>query len=545
MGVAESAESADGPCEQARVCGPHISAQEIRAFSPQAHGSWEDYVMRRWTTGRNGDSGSEDGAVSDDAAGFEEYARARRRICLDDGLMQESRAGRTVCYLASQREPFQGMVWDVLDDFYEVFEPSLLLALKKAFGLRTDVAARNEGRPVPVVADFAGNFFDAAVNMWASLPLWKKPVMSAALRELFRTEDATGLQVILGMIKSAVQHCDAGRVDVWNRMLLRVVPALPGASAQSPCDVNGTQGPARGRLSEARRALWEAALVFADDWKEKALMSTFLEPTKMYYHACGERSLAENVEVHGSSVYLAVLLSTLGVRCPRTPFLLDTPISTVSFLDALERGQVRALWSPENFGKPFSAVPECRVPRLRATLANHYSNFLFSGRQPWQIANSAVDASNPVDRRRKLQPYLEQFSNYFSEEFLVPRLTQHLLQQDELRHALQVVLDSVLALPGGSGGRGPAATPREATLDAGSAGRAPRPEDAGARPGRGAAAPCGSDEHREQRRLLDRQDSEDVRYWLWDLEVLPAELRHDRAALLLQSAGIMKAPAAV
>jgi len=489
------------------VRGTHIKHEEMKRFDPRKDGSWEDFVLKRWTTDRPSLS-------AEVAAGPVEYADARRLICLHPSLMRETRVGQTLQHLEKERQrqgggrtPFKGSVAEVLEDFYDVFEPTMLLVVKKAFALRTDIAARNENRPVPIVAEHRGNFFDAAVIMWASLPLWKKPIMSQSLRELLITEDRTGLQVVLGMIKSAVLHCSAGKVDVWSRMLLRVVPpqcetviplhcealplpASPGSS-MPPCQ-HDAHLEEQGR--QARRRLWEEALTFTDDWKEKVFTTVFIEPTKMYYIACGVRELADNVEVHGASVYLAVLLSTLGARCPRLPFLLDTPISAVSFLDALDRTQISALWQPENLGKPFAAVRECAEPIARGRVVNHYSNFIFNGRQPWQIANSAVDETTVEERRQKLQPYLEQFAWYFSEELLLPRLTQHFLENDTTRLALQVLLKQWrLEVLGESSGA-----------------------------------------------ALEPAEETDVRLWLWDLEVLPAEFRLDRAVSLLHYAGVLR-----
>lgn len=531
-----SSSRAEAPARAAPYS-PYIQLLEVQRFDPRSDGSWEAYLLRRWAARRQWPKGpatadanvantvGATGATEHEGSGcFSEYVAAWRLICLDDSLMSTSRVGRTLDQLQQGRRradggrvPFAGTVSDVLGDFYDVFEPSLLLVLKKAFGLRTDVAARNENRPVPVVADHRGNFFDAAVQMWSALPLWKKPVMSQALRELLVTEDRTGLQVILGMIKSSVQHCNAGKVDVWSKMLLRVVlPADPLLS--NAVETEGSWRDELGRtldlatIVQRRRALhrlWEAALEFTDDWKEKALSTVFLEPTKMYYIACGEKELADNVEVHGASVYLAVLLSTLGVRCPRAPFFLDTPISAVSFLDVLDGNQLRALWRPENFGKPFTAVSECSEPKSRGHVANHYSNFLFNGRQPWQIANNAVDKNTPAERRRQLQPYLVQFAWYFSEQFILPRLIQHLLEHDDTRDALQVVYDEI---------RQDDLLPEEVT---------------GAR-----AKPVGSQSGPQP---TDAFHENDVCLWLWDIEVLPAVLVTENAARLLRHAGIFKA----
>lgn len=447
-----------------------VSPSETQAFVATGAGAFDDLLLERWARGRQ---------ASDE--GPEEYAEARRMLCLHPDLLRRSRVGEALmhvkqCRRLDGRSPFDGSAEDILMDFHDVFEPSLLLAIKKAFGHRFDIAARNEDRSIPVVAAQPGNLYDAAVKMWAALPIWKKPIMSAALRELLVTEDATGLQVVLGMMRESLQHCSAAKVDVWSRVLLRV-----SAPAPEPCG-----GALRSASAEAHRRLWEASFAFADEWKEKALTTVFLEPTKMYYAASGDHRLVENVEVHGASVYLAVLMSTLGVSCPRLPFMLDAPFAAVSFLDALDADQMAELWLEEHFGKPYQAVPGCRRPRAHTAIAHHECNFIFHGVQAWLVANNAIEREGLRERRERLRPYLEKFASCFSLEVLVPRLSQHLLASDDTRAALQVVLDEL----------------------------------------RGEAA--GGDAEA------------DVRYWLWDLEAVPARLRVSRATRLLERAGLLR-----
>eukprot|EP00811_Abedinium_folium_P009185 NODE_1848_length_2357_cov_4.817937.p1 GENE.NODE_1848_length_2357_cov_4.817937~~NODE_1848_length_2357_cov_4.817937.p1 ORF type:complete len:519 (+),score=187.21 NODE_1848_length_2357_cov_4.817937:594-2150(+) len=477
-----------------------------------------------------------------------------------------------------------------------------MLVLKKAFGLRSDSQARNENRRVPTLAEEPGTLYDGAVKMWAALPAWRKPIMSAALCELLVTEEPSGLQVILGMIKASTLYCSAGKVDVWSRLILRV---------KTPREVGGDGGGAQ--CDCARCRLWDEALVFADDFKEKSFCTVFVEPTKMYYTATNDLDILDNVEVHGSSAYLGILMSTLGVQCPRIPFLTDMPIGIVSFLDALDKEQLSSLWKPENFGKPFPTVPECRNPRVDRYVTNHLSNFIFNGRSSWLIANSAVDADTAEERRLKLKPYLDQFSKYFSVGFLVPRLTQQLLQEDSARMALQEVLEELRDVRrieclrpadtgecagrgGGSGGGSGGDTAPQCTSafaaaesgDAGAAngvgagvrldadgsdppavadcavaGNAVESDAAVAADGGGGAATAdvandvggggacddgdeGIASNAAPAFFMDggeasgEEDEDDVRFWVWNLEELPAQLRVHRATRLLRYAGLLK-----
>ena len=60
-----------------------------------------------------------------------------------------------------------------------------------------------------------------------------------------------------------------------------------------------------------------------------------------------------------------------------------------------------------------------------------FGKFVFPTQAPKLLANAAVDPSkHTAGMRRELAPYLEQFSRYFSEGFLLEKLAMELLKDD-------------------------------------------------------------------------------------------------------------------
>mmetsp|Transcript_112520 Transcript_112520/g.313030 ORF Transcript_112520/g.313030 Transcript_112520/m.313030 type:complete len:246 (+) Transcript_112520:17-754(+) len=177
----------------------------------------------------------------------------------------------------------------------------------------------------------------------------------------------------------------------------------------------------------AKKRVLRQVAEFIDERKEKAFKSTFEEPTKMYFHSVGDFTMEGDVEVHGSNVYLAVLLSTLSVRLPREAHMSDEAKGICMFMDAKMDGELQELWRPENVGKPFAGI------RGRPSPTRVERNFfVFRGATPKAIANAAVDDSPDLAAHRsQLAPYLQQFAAYFKEECLLEPMLNNLMQTQE------------------------------------------------------------------------------------------------------------------
>merc|ERR1711881_679571 len=95
-----------------------------------------------------------------------------------------------------------------------------------------------------------------------------------------------------------------------------------------------------------------------------------------------------DVNVHGANTYLAALAATLGVRLSREPFLDDESKGVTPFLDfRFEGGALEALNKPENLGKSWETVRECRNPRLQRSAPRTAHRWLQEGGRPIDTAN--------------------------------------------------------------------------------------------------------------------------------------------------------------
>ena len=76
--------------------------------------------------------------------------------------------------------------------------------------------------------------------------------------------------------------------------------------------------------------------------------------------------MAGDSDVHGANVWLAILMSTLGVKLNRMPFLHDGPKGFLPFLDAggaFVGTFLAELWRDENLGKSERAISRARFSR--------------------------------------------------------------------------------------------------------------------------------------------------------------------------------------
>jgi len=262
------------------------------------------------------------------------------------------------------------------------------------------------------------------------------------------------------------------------------------------------------RLDGMRSAVWEVVAQLVDDTKDQAFKTTFLEPTKMCFRKHEEFAREDQVEVHGANAYLAVLASTIGVQLNRRPHLSDFVVGCVDFLQC--EGEPAA-WKTEHFGVDWESRKELREaaktsrelePDGTPTQVGFmeflgligsifgFSGFVFSGATVQEVANAAVDPEGDKELRLHMAKYLEAFTYWFSEDFLVPRMITRLTGDGGCLEALQGLMDDLVV--------------------------------------------------QEPALRSTKEGEDDVRFWLWDISCLPACLRTDRALRLLRHAEVLK-----
>jgi hypothetical protein len=285
---------------------------------------------------------------------------------------------------------------------------------------------------------------------------WRAPYYYAALRECYQIMDGGQLIQLLAAMTKGGNECIGRKRYAFSTLMdlvdpfreagpfcedgsdelppvpVSLSPPFAGASASleglSALQSNGSPPLVATQphpVARARAALWTRAEGFLDEYKENAFKAAFMEPVKVYVRCTGGKDLeVGNAQVHGANTYAAVLLSTLGVQLPLQPFLDDAHAHGRRCFLAVESTEyhaaLRALASPENFGRDSIMMKECKGFRIAKKIPEV---FVFEGSTPRCISNAAVDPDEQsAPKRAALAPYLERFMNYFTEDVLLERL---------------------------------------------------------------------------------------------------------------------------
>eukprot|EP01083_Nonionella_stella_P244974 852108_1 len=115
--------------------------------------------------------------------------------------------------------------------------------------------------------------------------------------------DKYSLQLLCALMLRASQECNARKQEIFFKVIQN--------SASNDKNIDRTSNQIES-LEQHKKVLFDAAMIPIDEIKDYAFKGIFLEPTKMYFNAIGDHVMEGDVEVHGSNVYLVILLATLG-----------------------------------------------------------------------------------------------------------------------------------------------------------------------------------------------------------------------------------------
>ena len=301
------------------------------------------------------------------------------------------------------------------------FEETAISAIRFGFSQNSDRAAVRLHADVHGIA--SGNMYQGLVGYFQSLSAYQKKFFHAIVRGILlkakREEcDRFELQQVVAYARRGAQECTARKRWVYNSLMrLYLSLSTPGKK--------GDEDPGR--------ALKEALIQYIGKCKDSAFNTVFIVPSIECFNLMGDYEMSGDADVHGANAYLAVLLSTLGVRTSREPLLHDDYKGVIDFLQAggnFVAKWVKALWEDRNFGKQAGGIHAERSVQKRVR-----SNvFCFPGvHSPAELGNVAVNPdAQQAPGREKLAVYLQQFAHYFSSSFLCPRLVNHILQDNRL-----------------------------------------------------------------------------------------------------------------
>eukprot|EP00762_Andalucia_godoyi_P003408 ANDGO_06682.mRNA.1 hypothetical protein SPRG_03327 len=372
--------------------------------------------------------------------------------------------------------------------------------IQKTFSVATDAGARALRSSVDECETGTCHLFADAMTYCCSLT-WEHSYLHAALRELVETEDETGLRLILGLMVRSARECNARKRDTFNMIIKRLSMPRGAPSSSELCTDRGVLGGAMKDASEravlAALRLLNRTVLCIEDWKDRSFSSCFLQPSLFTFDQWGDHQAALDADVHGGSVYLALLLATTGIRTSRLPDVSDRVKGVVDFRQVTTAGfenAVQAICSPENIGKSFRGIPVCRcVSKPPISRPLQTTSFIWSAIDTLELAEKAINPrEGNAERRTRFAAYLKSYCDLFSSDVLLKRL-------------FQVVSGSV---------------------------------DSSNASSEGLLADCQL--VAEFLWPLELVDGVDVRQWVWDLDGKTATFRADRARLLLAAIGIIK-----
>jgi len=337
-----------------------------------------------------------------------EYQRVADQIVIVPELMGTSRMQIDMKELLREGEPPLS------------FKATLVQCIQHAFNLESEAAVQELFLSTSRfgIENSAGNPYTSGMKLFRDLQ-WRGKYLHAALYKM-RESDSTGLAVLMAYMNRASNSCHSAKVWFLSDVMRRAMPDPLEAASKD----------ASGRAAQARQRLFTAGWYLVDELKEKAFMSTFEEPTKMYFRAVGDQVGFDHVQVHGANWYLALLMSTLKVSCPRQPHIHDGCTWFADFLEADLGDALNQYWQDQYLGRSFEGLSFTRSLRVQKKMPAY--TFIFQGSNPKEMANNALNPfPENAARRAHFARYLERFAHYFSEDFVLERLWQCLFQTCE------------------------------------------------------------------------------------------------------------------
>ncbi len=403
---------------------------------------------------------------------LDEYLPCVQAICILPEFMAASALQRRLSYLTT------------LPQHSTDASGALVIAelIMKAFLLPNAQASRSFFGSVDAL-DVSGNLFSECLCYVTTLT-WERPFVLCALHELVCKDYAMDtLKISIGFMARAANECLARKRASFSVIINMI--EIPSAKEDGVPD----------HIFRLRRLCAEVI----DDIKDEAFKRAFVNPTELYCAVARSSATETDLDVHGASTYLALLLASTGIRLRRLPTLLDE--STKGVADALEAGlvaEVAALWAPEN---RFTHPAALRL--ARGQQCSYVRDFIWPSTLGWADLDTVTFASNAIDpspgncnRRARLGLYLHQFCSFFTEDVILPRLLTALTSD----------------------------TPATDSVGAGAAA--------------GDLARVFAD---LQRAGVAPNDRESAQEWLWDIASDPATFNAAAARVLFAAIGIAKA----
>eukprot|EP00591_Stephanopyxis_turris_P007720 CAMPEP_0195519158 /NCGR_PEP_ID=MMETSP0794_2-20130614/14478_1 /TAXON_ID=515487 /ORGANISM="Stephanopyxis turris, Strain CCMP 815" /LENGTH=562 /DNA_ID=CAMNT_0040648269 /DNA_START=231 /DNA_END=1916 /DNA_ORIENTATION=+ len=364
-----------------------------------------------------------------------EYRKAYDDIVIARSIMSSSSSAKTIKNLDEA-------YGKLLRKQFCSFQQTCQLCIKTAFGLSSEHKARNHWADVAGIAQ--GQVFPCMLQYHDSLSSWHQrythfSLLTLTKRVTDKDMEPFELQQIIALILRGNMECHARKLWVFTQILTVV-----GQSKQSTFASNSISGTRVGRGSE-KDYLYVALYQMIDSYKEQAFRTVFVVPTEVYFSKVHDDTMAGDADVHGGNSYLAILMATLSIKMNRLPMMHDESKGVADFLSSggtFVNEWVAKLWLDKNLGKEAGAV-HAQASIQRGVPRNQFC--VDQCHNAVTLANLCVDErGSTVEQRRRVAKYLEQFAHYFSFDFIVPKMVNHILQDDALAKAANIVCSEML-----------------------------------------------------------------------------------------------------
>eukprot|EP01038_Epipyxis_sp_PR26KG_P010034 gene10034-13491_t len=384
-----------------------------------------------------------------------EYQSALNVICINSTFMKSSEVTEKLHIIKHKIDENHAdtSTWDT----------SLLKTIKKGFNL-IDFSAAKVHQAITPIRDGNDNPFRANLyhssNLYYNSLSWEKPYLNWVLWNL-STENSTvtsnddiitEIQIVLGLMCRAANECAARKRSSFSSIINMINVERENSNTKdssidrianiitpsSKLDSNLPIGADCNKINPidlSIKRVYDAANQFIQSRKDLAAQSTFMIPAVFYCEATNSGVITD-LDVHGMSTYLALLLAATGIHTNRIPDLQDEAKGTVNFLAAEMNEAVQLMWSNDNIGKSHhvclrSNYNNANDSRGETNLRSYYPKRRVPDHQfiwPQRYITSelatlcANNSSNDQPYRLQFARYVNQFCSYFSETNLLPTL---------------------------------------------------------------------------------------------------------------------------
>ncbi|KAJ3008732.1 UNVERIFIED_CONTAM: hypothetical protein HDU68_002974, partial [Siphonaria sp. JEL0065] len=206
----------------------------------------------------------------------------------------------------------------------------------------------------------------------------------------------------------------------------------------------------------AANRLVQHALVFCDEWKQKAFDTVFVDPTNFVWRELGTcTTYTENN--YNAHLYAALVEACVNVKLSR-PVLLNAPVANVfPFLDPRATGnRIHSLIkshisNPKNVGIPLPSLSGDLKSEAESFIAPSDSIFALRESDPLYTVEIALDEIlNDESLYTQFIPYLDHFCLLLSPEAMLESFYTYLDAQGLVDDTLQPVFESFMDYGSGS-----------------------------------------------------------------------------------------------